>query len=148
LLLPVLRPLTQAFRGYVEQRNNENPEHECSKHAAENRRANRMTRGGSGALGDDQGQQTKDGCGARHHDRTKSQVRGYGGTGLDILNELPLLHRERDDEDAVLCRSDQDNESGSWLTIVASFPDDGSTRLPTVKFASPIRPSIGDRISV
>jgi len=32
--------------------------------------------------------------------------------------------------------------------MVASFPDEGSTRLPIVYIASPTRPSIGERISV
>jgi hypothetical protein len=50
------RPLTQAFRGYVEQRNDENPEDGCSDHAAEHRRAHRLARDGPGPPRDNQGQ--------------------------------------------------------------------------------------------
>ena len=53
---PASRPLTQAFRGYVEQGNNENPEDGRSDHAAEHRRAHRLARDGPGAPRDNQGQ--------------------------------------------------------------------------------------------
>ena len=45
---------TQAFRGYVEQRNNENPEHGGSNHAAEHRRAHGVAGDGPGSLRNDQ----------------------------------------------------------------------------------------------
>ena len=37
---------------------------------------------------------------------------------------------------------------GSWLTIVASVPLCGPTKLPTAKLLRPIRPAIGALISV
>jgi hypothetical protein len=53
---PASRPLTQAFRSYVEQRNNENPEDGGSDHAAEHRRAHRLARDGPGPPRNNQGQ--------------------------------------------------------------------------------------------
>jgi hypothetical protein len=53
---PAPRPLTQAFRSYVEQRNKENPEDGCSYHAAEHRRAHRLARDGPGPPRNYQGQ--------------------------------------------------------------------------------------------
>ena len=37
---------------------------------------------------------------------------------------------------------------GSWLTTVVKVPDVGPTMLPTVTDVRPMRPSIGERISV
>jgi hypothetical protein len=52
------RPLTQTFRSYVEQRNNENPENRRSNHAAEHRGTHRLARDGPGPLRNNQGQQS------------------------------------------------------------------------------------------
>src|SRR5580693_2842744 len=86
---PSPRPLTQAFRGYVEQRNNENPEHGCGDHAAEPRRAHRLARDGPGPPRNNQGQQTKDERETGHHHRAESQARRFNDASADVLAEPP-----------------------------------------------------------
>ena len=50
----------------------------------------------------DERQQAQDEGEARHHDRAKSEARGFDGRGFDILAAPALLDRESDDQDAVL----------------------------------------------
>ena len=73
-----------------------------------------------GPLRNDQGQQPEDEGEAGHHDRAEPQACRFDGGRIDVLPELAPLHRERNDQNAVLGgERDQHHEPDLRIDIEA-----------------------------
>jgi len=116
----LLIPSTQAVRGDVEQRNEEDPENGRGDHAAENRRAHRVARCRPGPLSDNKRKKPKDEGEARHHHRAEPQGCGFNSGRVGIFTELALLHGKCNDQNSVLgSERDQRDEPDLRVNVEA-----------------------------